>query len=290
MNVLITGANGFLGSALAEKFSTLKFNVSLVVRPNSNLSRLDANLDKYKIFRFTNEFELKTIVNDVSPDIIIHTVCNYGRNNEDILTVYDANFRIGLLLLSEICSQNNKVFFLNIGTVLPSNNSIYSISKNQFSEFGKFISYSFKNITFLNVKMQHMFGPGDEEKKFISFVLNSCLRNDFEVKLSNGEQLRDFIYIEDVTEAIAVICNNMSILSNEDIEIGSGNLISIKEMVIKIHELTKSKTILNFGAINTNGDHSVIPAADLSILKSLKWTPRYNIEEGLIETLKYAIK
>lgn len=290
MNILITGGNGFLGSSLAENFLNRDYNVSLLVRSNSNLSRLQTNIDNYKIYKFWNSDNLSNILIDVNPDVIIHTACNYGRNNEFFETVFEANYRFGLSLINGVESLNKEVFFINIGTILPPQINFYSFSKNQFSELGKFISLNNQKIRFINVLLQHMYGPGDDEKKFTSYIINSCLRNESHVNLTRGEQQRDFIYIKDVTEALAVICDNLQILDNGNIEIGSGSLISIKELVLKIHKISNSKTELNFGAINSGISDIELPAADLSILKGLNWKPVYSIDDGIIETIKNSKK
>ncbi len=290
MNVLITGANGFLGSALAEILFHRDYNVSLLVRSNSNISRLQTNIDNYKIYKFSNSDNLNNIIINVNPDVIIHTACNYGRNNEFFETVFEANYRFGLKLINGIESLTKEVVFLNIGTILPPQNNFYSFTKNQFSELGKFISLNNQKFKFINVLLQHMYGPGDDEKKFTSYIINSCIRNESYINLTSGEQKRDFIYIKDVTEALAVICDNLAILENGDIEIGSGSLITIKELVFKIHEISNSKTELNFGALNSGINDIELPAADLSILRGLNWKPVYSIEDGIIETIKNSKK
>ena len=172
MNILITGGNGFLGSALAENFYNLDFKVSLLVRPESDLRRLEDQIENYILYKISKESDLKNILSESNPDIIIHTACNYGRKNESILSIFDTNYRLGLLILNEALLLEKDVIFLNIGTILPLHNSLYSFSKNQFSELGKFISSHNNKIQFKNILLQHMYGPGDDESKFTSYVIN----------------------------------------------------------------------------------------------------------------------
>jgi CDP-paratose synthetase len=286
LNILITGGNGFLGSALAEKFYNLDFKVSLLVRPESDLRRLEDQIENYILYKISKESDLKNILSESNPDIIIHTACNYGRKNESILSIFDTNYRLGLLILNEALLLEKDVIFLNIGTILPLHNSLYSFSKNQFSELGKFISSHNNKIQFKNILLQHMYGPGDDESKFTSYVINSCLKNNKEVNLTSCNQLRDFIYIKDVVEAITIICNRFSECDPVDIEIGSGILVPLKEFVLKSYELCNSTAILNFGAIQYNSNQIEIPAANLDVMNKLNWTPSYSLEKGLSETIK----
>lgn len=290
MNVLITGGNGFLGSALAEKFYNQNFKVSLIVRPKSNLSRIQKHINNYFLYELLSENNLEEIIKKSNPDIIIHTACNYGRKNEYIIDIFDTNYRLGLLIFNEIIKLEKKIIFLNVGTILPAETNLYSFSKNQFSDLGKYITTNFENIIFKNILLQHMYGPGDDESKFTTYVINSCLNNVQEVNLTSGEQLRDFIYIKDVTDAISIICKKVTEIKSIDIEVGSGVLISIKEFVLKLYELTKSTSNLNFGAISVGNKQIDIPASNLSILNSFKWKPKYNLEDGLSETINMEVK
>ena len=110
------------------------------------------------------------------------------------------------------------------------------------------------------------------------------------MNLTHGNQLRDFIYIKDVIEAIVIICNNISEITPIDIEIGSGILVSIKDFVLKLYKLANSNVKLNFGVIQDNINQFDIPAANIKILNNLNWKPNYNLDDGLVETIKMEIK
>lgn len=289
LNILITGGNGFLGSSLAEKYLNEGHNVILLVRSSSNLKRIEKNKTKYLIFSFSSDLELPSILQQSNPDIIINTACSYGRNNESLLEIFDSNYRLGLILLNHIVLKHKPVIFLNIGTIINENVNLYSFSKHQFSQLGKFISFKNKHIIFKNILLQHMYGPGDDESKFTSHVIKTCIRNESILNLTKGDQKRDFIFIKDAVDAIFLISNNIEILNSEDIELGSGHLISIKEFVLKVKEMTNSKTQLNFGSIPYRGDEVEIKEANLEELYKINWRPKYNLIDGLLETFKYEI-
>lgn len=285
LNILITGGNGFLGSALAEKFHHSEYNTTILVRKNSSLHRLVGNIN-YNIIEYSDEIDLNRVIEKVNPNIIINTIGNFGRTSESILNIFDSNYRIGLILLNQIVDMKTSVLFINIGTALDENTNLYSFSKHQFANLGKFLSKNFSFITFRNVRLQHIYGAGDDEKKFTSYVINSCLRNEPFINLTEGDQLRDFIYIKDAVNAIFMLCVNCEKVKLADIEVGSGNLVSIKEFVNKVHHLTNSITKLNFGAIPYRGDEFHISPANLQLNKNINWSPLYNLESALIEIIK----
>ncbi len=291
MNILITGAGGFLGSALARKLGGMDHQVSLLVRKNSDLYRL-TDLSTYKIGRCETDQEITQFISDVSPDAVIHTACCYGRNGESTLKIIDSNLRFGALILNAINGLGKKVSFINAGTVLSRDASFYALTKIQFEELGAYISNtSNQSIQFINIKLQHMYGPGDDASKFTSYVINSCKNNVLTLPLTLGEQKRDFIYIEDVVEAYAMIIESLELLNGfEQIELGSGTAPRLRDFVEIVHKLTDSKTELLFGKIPYRENDAMCMVANINALKKIGWIPKFDIAAGVKKTIEMDAK
>ncbi len=288
MNVLITGGNGFLGSALAYDFLNNAHKVYLLIRKNSDTSSIKEKIEKFKIYRYQDDLDIVNFVVAARPDVVIHTACCYGRKGESSLEIYDTNFRYGQTILNALINLNKDVVFLNSATSLPPKLNLYSLSKFQFSEYAKIVSQtSLGKVKFIDIILQHMYGPNDDKSKFISHVINACKLNESSLALTKGEQLRDFVYIDDVVDAYAFIVKNLNNLINiDEVEVGSGCVISIKELVMKIHEITKSITILNFGTLSYRKDEIMYSKANLGNLNSIGWKPKYDIISGIEKTIK----
>ena len=101
------------------------------------------------------------------------------------------------------------------------------------------------------MRLEHFYGPKDVDSKFTTHVMNSCLRNVPELKLTSGEQKRDFIYIDDVVSAYLIILDNIKGFSDffNEFDVGSGAAVSIRDFVEKVHQITDSQTHLAFGSI-----------------------------------------
>jgi CDP-paratose synthetase len=291
LNILITGAGGFLGSALARKLGGMDHQVSLLVRKNSDLYRL-TDLSTYKIGRCETDQEITQFISDVSPDAVIHTACCYGRNGESTLKIIDSNLRFGALILNAINGLGKKVSFINAGTVLSRDASFYALTKIQFEELGAYISNtSNQSIQFINIKLQHMYGPGDDASKFTSYVINSCKNNVLTLPLTLGEQKRDFIYIEDVVEAYAMIIESLELLNGfEQIELGSGTAPRLRDFVEIVHKLTDSKTELLFGKIPYRENDAMCMVANINALKKIGWIPKFDIAAGVKKTIEMDAK
>jgi CDP-paratose synthetase len=282
LNILITGASGFLGSALARRLRQIDYQVSLLVRKNTDLFRLQ-DISPFNIGRCDSDLEIKEFIVSCRPDVVIHTACCYGRIGESPLQIIDSNIRFGVAILNAIKDLEKNVSFINAGTVLTRNVSFYSLTKIQFEELGSYIaSVSNQSIQFINIKLQHMYGPGDDASKFTSHVIDSCISNVSTLPLTLGEQRRDFIYIDDVVDAYIKILENLSKLNKqEQIELGSGVALQLRDFVETVHRLTNSKTELLFGKIPYRENDEMCLVANIDALKKLGWIPRIDIKTGI---------
>lgn len=279
--ILLTGVTGFLGSHLAKSFLAVGYEVVALKRKSSPLRRVESVL-KDIIFLDISEACFSEAFRDYGKiDAIIHTATCYGRNAESVSDIYLANTGFPLRLL-DAGSRAGVKLFINTDTILDKYLNIYSLSKNQFLQWGMFFS-SHEKICFANMRLEHFYGEDDDPTKFSTYVINSCLSNVPEIKLTEGRQARDFIYIDDVVSAYVVLLEKIEILNSSFVEydVGSGQSIPIKTFVETVHRLTASKTHLNFGALPYREGEVMNSAADISGLAALGWCCRYDIEAGL---------
>ena len=287
MKILITGSSGYLGGKLTKSLMDDGNKVDLLLRQSSIIPNAFESSEQVEIGRCNSDEEIFQFIKHSQPDLVIHTACCYGRSNEMYRDVTNANIDLGVSILGALKYIGKRASFINIGTALPSDVSFYALTKNQFTNFGEwFCENSQKKLQFINLVVEHFYGVGESEEKFISFLLNQCAANVEEINLTEGMQKRDFIYIDDLLGACKVVVNNLSEIAQfQSIPIGSGEALSIKELSLMIHRLTKSKSQLNFGAIPYRSNELMNSKADLSIIKSFGWIPRVNIEEGIIELI-----
>jgi nucleoside-diphosphate-sugar epimerase len=113
--------------------------------------------------------------------------------------------------------------------------------------------------------------------------VDSCIRNVPELKLTKGEQTRDFIYIDDVVSAYIALSENLGEVDDFfiEIELGSGKSVSIRQFVEMAHQISQSKTKLNFGAIPYREGEVMCSQANIAWLISMGWHCRYDLETGL---------
>ena len=288
MKILLTGASGFLGSALALHWHKAGHQVALLLRPTSKPDRLCGLDSSFDIGRPTTDAQVTAFVKQVQPEVVVHTACAYGRQGESSLQLFDANLRLGLVILQDLQKAAQPVTFINTGSVLAPDVSPYALSKNQFAQWGRMLAtQSSGQLKFVNVLLQHMYGPGDDASKFTTHVLHACHRNEPVLKLTEGEQARDFIYIEDVVSAYDTLltqCNQLDAVL--DIEVGSGVAPTIRQFVETAHRLTASRTELVFGALPYRANEAMHCLANVERIKKLGWHPAFDLEAGLKKTIE----
>jgi nucleoside-diphosphate-sugar epimerase len=276
--VLVTGINGFLGSHLAKRLSNhvrvvgIEYNIEDLFRLNEfDFKVIDSNPQS-----ITNLFKEESI------DIIVHTATFYGRNKEDIKQIVDTNLIMPFHLLDLAIKERVKTF-INTDTVLDKFVSTYALTKNQFKDWLYFRRNEIKTI---NMQLEHFYGYGCNNSNFVTAMIERLKNNEPNINLTKGEQQRDFVYYEDVINAFETVINkNDDIKTNSNFEVGSGEHISIKELMMLLKEQTDSKSVLNFGAIPYRENELMVSETDIKPLLGLGWQPKYTIKEGLLKTI-----
>lgn len=285
MRILLTGVTGYLGSHLAASLLANGCEIVGLKRKSSSLGRIESLLPKLALYD-VEEADMSAIFTQHGKiDAVIHTATCYGRNGESASQVLEANLVYPLKLL-DMAVASGVALFMNTDTVLDKLLNPYALSKGQFAEWGRYFSRQ-KKIRFLNLKLEHFYGPGDDKSKFTTHIVNSCLANVPELKLTQGEQQRDFIYIDDVVVAYLLLLYKQESFDDEfiEFEVGSGAAVTIRELVETVHRLTASTTRLDFGALPYREGEAMFSQADTQALQTLGWHCRYSIETGLKQAI-----
>lgn len=284
--ILLTGATGCLGSHLTKAILGAGHEIVALKRRSSSLGRLGEAASRMTFFDI-EERDLNHVFSECGRiDAIIHTATCYGRNNETVSEIFAANTEFPLRLLDAGNRAGVKTFF-NTDTILDKYLNLYALSKNQLLQWGKFFARHEK-IHFVNLRLEHFYGPDDEPTKFSTYVISSCLGNAPDLKLTQGEQKRDFIHIDDVVSAYMILLEKEDRPSKPFIEldVGSGRPVSIREFVETVHSLASSRTRLDFGALPYRTGETMHSEADISGLTALGWQCRYDLVNGLKQVIE----
>lgn len=291
MKVLITGATGFLGSHLVRALVARGDQVVVLKRSRSDLARFRDLLPALALYDADQNGLDRLLVEHGDISAVLHTATCYGRNGEPEEVVFEANTALALRLLQRAVQAKVPLFLhtdtcINRGPIGHTYLGSYALSKRQFAEWGEHFA-SRGDIAFVNVKLQHPYGPGDSPDKFVPSILRQCLDNVAEIRLTPGEQKKDFVYVADVVSAMLLLLDRgADVASFQEYECGSGQAVSIRQFVETAHALAGSRSRLLFGALPYREQEIMYSCADTTALRDLGWSPRYGLREGLEQTLR----
>lgn len=291
MKILVTGATGFLGSHLTKSLVKEGHEVIILKRSFSDTWRISDVYSKLTAYDLDKTSLEHVFTNSGPIKAIIHTATMYDRKDENSANLLYTNVYFPMSLL-EIAFARGTQLFINTDTFsaggdLKGTSLIgYNLSKYQLLQWLKIYSQKQK-ITAVNVRLEHPYGPKDNQDKFIPYIIKSCQTNEPELNLTLGEQKRDFIYIDDVVSAFCLLVKQ-DISKFEwyrDFQLGRGQSVTIRHLVELIHKKTNSETLLNFGAIGYRENEIMDSKANIQALKELGWESKISLEEGIEKIL-----
>ncbi|EDI8036124.1 CDP-paratose synthase [Salmonella enterica] len=275
MKILIMGAFGFLGSRLTSYFESRHTVIGLARKRNN-----EATINNI-IYTTENNWIEKIV--EFEPNIIINTIACYGRHNEPATALIESNILMPIRVLESISSLD--AVFINCGTSLPPNTSLYAYTKQKANELAAAIIDKVCG-KYIELKLEHFYGAFDGDDKFTSMVIRRCLSNQ-PVKLTSGLQQRDFLYIKDLLTAFDRIINNVNNFPKfHSIEVGSGKAISIREYVETVKNITKSNSIIEFGVVKERANELMYSCADIAELEKIGWKREFSLVDALTEIIE----
>lgn len=317
-NYLITGGCGFIGTAVVTALirdpeNNIRVFDNLSVGSKKNLTEVSefftpTNLDQnWKRVEFVegdiNNFELVKLAL-TSADVVIHLAANTGvaPSIEDPMMDCLVNV-VGTLNVLEACRTNlvSKVILASSGAPLgeqppplheelaPKPMSPYGASKLAAEGYCSAYFHSF-GIHTVSLRFGNVYGPGSFQKnsvvaKFLRQVINSESHEIY----GDGLQTRDYVYIEDLVEAISLASITPGIGGNV-FQIATAKETSLIELVECLSEVLADFD-LKMGEIihsaSRVGDAKRNFSDTSKALQLLGWSSKTPLKKGLFETVKY---
>jgi len=294
--ILISGGTGFIGYHLAV--AALKNNwkvTSISTKPPSNVRFLKGV--KYIYCDISKENEIKK---KISPNY--DYVVNLGGyvDHSKKKKTYQSHY-IGCKNLSKFFLNRNIKCFIQMGSSVEygfnkspqfekvkikedSLKSTYAKSKLLSSNFliKLFRENSFPVIIF---RLYLAYGPKQDINRFIPIIINSSLK-DHKFACSDGKQLRDFIYINDVISAIIKALKKKNAVG-QIFNLGSGKPKKLRKIIKEISSII-NKGVPDYGKVKLRKDEMSKIYPNISKTKKiLNWKPKTSFKIGLKRTIQY---
>ena len=324
-NILITGGAGFIGSHLV-KFFVKKY-------PNYNIINLDAltyagnlenliEIENYPNYNFkkgdiANHVKVEMIFNEYDINHVIHLAAesHVDRSIEDPFIFAKTNV-LGTLSLLEASKKywknnfNNKLFYhVSTDEVYGSlgasgyftedsrydPHSPYSASKASSDHFVRSFNNTY-NLPCLISNCSNNYGAYQFPEKLIPLFINNIIENKTLPVYGNGQNVRDWLYVNDHIDAIDTIFHNGKV--GETYNIGGFNEwknIDLINIIIETadnflgRKVGSSTNLIRF--VKDRSGHDFRYAIDANKLKNeLGWNPSLQFHEGIEKTVKWYIE
>lgn len=284
--ILIAGATGYLGSRLLRSLvESGQYDCAVLKRSTSSLDRINDLLSAVRTFDIDRDgLEAPFAAGPV--EIIVNCATNYGRGPTGREATIAANLTFPLGLL-DAANRHGAAMFVQADTSLPPDVSDYALAKHQF---GQWLDCSVGPPLRVRLRLEHFFGPGDDASKFVAHVIQTMVTAAPKLPLTPGEQLRDFVYVDDVVDAFRKVIEARNQLEAGDYQfpIGSGVGTRIRDLVTTVQELTDNNTTdIDFGAVAYRENEVMRSVADLTNISGLRWRPNTPLREGLQRTIEF---
>jgi nucleoside-diphosphate-sugar epimerase len=294
MNVIITGSTGFVGRHLVPKLIFEKHQILELTRSIDFSNQLyGENTQKFLIDEDQNV--LVSTIEEFKPDVIIH-LASFLTSSDDYSSLnklLETNISFFCRLLDAIKNVNLKLF-VNTGTFAEYFSGdddfdpayLYAATKTASRSFLDYYSkvYSFKHTT---VVPYTIYGGKDTQKKIIDIISDSITSNT-PIDLSPGEQVLDFIHVDDVTDFYILLVKNLNKLSQKtNFLLGTGIGHTLIQVAQIIEDISKHKTNINWGGKDYRPSDVMYAVADISeINNTFQWNPKINLIEGIQKLMK----
>lgn len=309
-NVFITGCTGLLGSHLTEMLVEKNANVVGLVRdmvPKSNLIQTGI-FDRINIVRGSVEdfYTVERTINEYEIDTVFHLAAQtiVGIANRNPLSTFESNIK-GTWCVLEACrcvptvkrivvassdkayGEQNKLPY-NENTPLRGSHP-YDASKS-CADILSIMYYNTYRLPVCITRCGNFYGPGDLNfNRIVPGTIRSILNNEKPIIRSDGTYIRDYFYVKDGALAYIYLSEKMEDkkIHGEAFNFSNELQISVIDITKKILKIMKRE---NLKPVILNKAKNEIKHQYLSAEKArkiLRWKPKYNLEEGLKETIKW---
>lgn len=301
MRTLVTGGAGFIGSHLVDRLLAAGHDVAVVdnlvvgraerVRPPARLHRIDLR-----------DPGLADVLEAERPEVVFHQAAQTDLRRSVADPVFDAQVNvIGSLNLLEACRRAGvrRIVFASSGGALYGDTEViptpeghparptspYGIAKLAVEHYLA-CWQALHGIGAVSLRYANVYGPRQDplgEAGVVAIFAHRMLRGEVPVINGDGEQTRDYVYVDDVVEA------NLQVLERPEVSgplnIGTGLETTVITLFHRLRELTGARVQERHGPPKAGEQRR--SGLDISLAKRLLgWTPRVGLAEGLARTVE----
>lgn len=288
--ILVTGASGFLGSHLCQRFVHNGAEVHAVSRIQRNPG---SGCLRWWQGDMADIETTRALLCEIKPGLIIHLagLSTASPERELVLPTLHSLLvsTVNLLVVAAEIGCRRIILAASLTEPQPNSSEIipgspYAAAKWASGGYARMF-HKLYDVPVVTVRVFMTYGPRQDKRKLIPHVILSLLNGEAP-KLSSGQQEFDWIYVDDVVEGFLLAAEAPGI-DGRTIDLGSGVLVSVRTVVENLVELTGSKIDPQFGAVSDRPFEQVRVADIAYPYAKLGWKATTSLEEGLESTVHW---
>lgn len=297
--VLVTGASGFIGVHLLRALHRAGADITSVVTPDRNSTRFEALPIPVRRVVVEDVGRMGAVVEEIKPRYVIHLNAYISLERSlkavresihtNVLSTIDlltscVEVNADRVVLMGSCEEYGQKFCPFDPSLAPDPNSPYGASKAAGTAYARMFHGSFHLPTVV-LRPSVVYGPEQSPRQLIPMVMHA-LANGRPIDVTAGRQTRDFVYIDDVVDAIMMSLTEPDVVGGT-YNVGSGEVVTVRQALEMIERITCMNGLIRYGArpYAQSERFHYEPVID-ETHKVLHWRPSIMLAEGLTQTWK----
>ncbi|MCZ8532013.1 NAD-dependent epimerase/dehydratase family protein [Psychrobacillus psychrodurans] len=297
--VIITGANGFIGSSLTNYLSAKGIKVFAIVKNvHSNIGRLNKNKNIEIIYSGMDEIlKLNELIPDRDIDVFYHFAwsgvsdsnrINYHSQTDNIKYTchcVEASNNLGCKTFIFASSLWEYECYKTMSELEPVGlSSLYSSAKIAANFMARTLCNNLE-INYMAAIITNIYGIGETSPRLINSTIRKLLNKE-ETQFTSSTQTYDFIYIDDAVKAFYYI--GLKGVNNKSYYIGSAEPMPLKNFLNILKNCVDKEIELGIGKIAQKGIHLDYKMFDLNAVKvDTGFEPEISFETGINKTIEW---
>ena len=297
MRIFVTGATGFVGAQVVRVLLQAGVEVAALVSPDGARQRLDGLLNQIQLIegRLVEVSSLRASLSDFRPDACIHCAWyaepgKYLDSPENVPMLQDSLVLIETLIAvgcKQIVSigtcaeyDTDSGYLREDGPTKPS--TIYAACKLSLCLIGQQLAAA-AGINFAWARLFYLYGPFEDQRRLVPALIGA-LQQGKQFPATAGEQVRDYLHVEDVATALWILAKERA---SGIFNVASGVPITMHQLMETISQIVGGGDHIQFGALPYRQWEPMFICGDNHRLKTYGWKPRFSLYEGLAQTVAW---
>jgi len=305
VQVLLTGASGFVGSHLARALREGGARVTALVRSGGTdtrrLAGVVGDIDWVEV-DLCDGTALTEAVRGVRPEVVFHLATHYAAHNEvDLAAMVDTNVKASALMVSACSEVDGLRLLANAGTCAeygdfrePADedtrldpNNVYASTKAAQTLIVQQLGRDL-DVPTTTLRLYNMYGEWERPFRLVPSVALSLLRKE-RIELTGCEQAKDYSYVGDIAAAFLAAASQPDAAAGEVFNIGSGRTVPVRQVVEEIaSHFSGAESLLAFGARPYRPDEMWFQGTSTDKARRLLgWESTTGFSDGIASTIAW---